>query len=206
MKGLLRKDFYMIWKYGRMLLLMSVVFLAVGTIGENDQNFFFLVYPVLFGGVLPVTLISYEERFGWDRMCDTMPVSRATVVDERYVCTLLCFLVIFFLTLLAQAAVKLPQGKGRELLGLAALLPSFGLAAPALMIPITLRFGVEKARIVYYVIIGVCVAVGLMVMSGDRSMGSNMGVANLLLVPLGTLAAFAVSWIVARKIYEKREL
>ena len=109
MKGLIRKDLYMIWRYGRMILLMSAVFLAVSVAAE--QNFFFVVYPVLFGGILPVTLISYEERDGWNRLCDAMPISRKTVVDERYVMTVLCFLALFLLTMAVQAAVMIPKGR-----------------------------------------------------------------------------------------------
>ena len=97
MKGLLRKDLYMIWRYGRLLLLISALFLVLGAI--SGGNTFFILYPVLFGGVLPVNLISYEERDGWNALCDTMPVSRKTVVNERYLMTLLCFLALYLITL-----------------------------------------------------------------------------------------------------------
>ena len=92
MKGLMQKDLYMIWKYGRSLLVVSAVFLAVSVVAPD--NYFFVIYPVLFGGILPVTLISYEERDGWNSLCDTMPISRRTVVNERYVMTLLCFFAV----------------------------------------------------------------------------------------------------------------
>ena len=42
MKGLLRKDLYMIWNYGKMLLLMCVVFLVAGAVSK-DGNFFFVI-------------------------------------------------------------------------------------------------------------------------------------------------------------------
>ncbi len=159
MKGLLQKDLYMIWRYGRTLLLISLVFLAVSVMGESRDNFFFVIYPVLFGGVLPVTLISYEERCGWNSWCDTMPVSRSTVVNARYVCTFLCFLALYLLTLAVQAVVRIPRGEGKALLELAQVLPAMGLVTPAVMLPVTLRWGVEKGRLVYYVVIGLLVGV-----------------------------------------------
>lgn len=204
MKGLLRKDMYMILKYGRTLLVMSVIFVAMSVVAE--ENFFFIVYPVLLGGVLPVTLLSYDERFGWNRYCDALPITRKQVVDERYLMSLLSFLALYVLTLLVQAVVLLPKGRGEDLLELAGLLPCLGLIAPALMLPITLRWGVEKGRIVYYFIIGVIVAAGLVFSNSfvgtDRELGRGSAAAVLLV----SVAFFAASWLLSVKLYEKREL
>ena len=204
MKGLLRKDLFMILKYGRTLLVMCVIFLAMSIVAE--ENFFFIVYPVLLGGVLPVTLLSYDERFGWNRYCDALPITRKQVVDERYLMSLLSFFVLYVLTLAVQAAVLLPKGRGEDLLELAGLLPSLGLVAPALMLPITLRWGVEKGRIVYYFIIGVIVAAGLVFSNSfvgtDRELGRGSAAAVLLV----SVAFFAASWLLSVKLYEKREL
>ena len=206
MKGLLRKDLYMAWAYGRMLLLISALFLGMSAVMPSEENFFFVIYPVLLGGVLPVTLLSYDERFGWNRYCDALPVSRKLVVDERYLMSLLCFLALFALTLAVQAAVLLPKGRAGELVQLAGLLPCFGLIAPAVMLPVTLRFGVEKGRLVYYFFIGLLVAAGLVFskqMLGVSAAIGNGGVAAML---LGTLLLFAASWLLSRRLYEKREL
>ncbi len=204
MKGLMRKDLYMIWKYGRMLLLMSALFLTMSVVAE--ENFFFVVYPVLFAGVLPTTLISYEERDGWNSLCDTMPVSRRTVVNERYLMTVLCFLALCLITLGVQAAVQLPKGRAAELAELVCLLPAVGLATPAVTIPVTLRWGVEKGRIAYYFFIGIVVILGIL---GVKSLSGLDGVAvraGMWVLPIAALAAFAVSWLVSLRIYEKREL
>ena len=206
MKGLLRKDLYMAWAYGRMLLLISALFLGMSAVMPSEENFFFVIYPVLLGGVLPVTLLSYDERFGWNRYCDALPVSRKLVVDERYLMSLLCFLALFALTLAVQAAVLLPKGRAGELVQLAGLLPCFGLIAPAVMLPVTLHFGVEKGRLVYYFFIGLFVAAGLVFskqMLGVSAAIGNGGVAAML---LGTLLIFAASWLLSRRLYEKREL
>ena len=59
MKGLLKKDLLMIVKYCRFLVLMCLVFAVMSgfsTEEDGSGNFFFLVYPVLLGGVLLVGL------------------------------------------------------------------------------------------------------------------------------------------------------
>lgn len=204
MKGLIRKDIYMIWNYGRMLLLMSVIFLAVSAVAE--QNFFFVIYPVLSGGILPVTLISYEERDGWNSLCDAMPISRKTVVDERYVMTILCFLAVYLLTMAVQAVVLTAKGRAAELVQLACLLPGVGLMAPAVMLPVTLRWGVEKGRYAYYIFIGVVVALGLMGANAIGDMSGEIGGLGMGAIPVAAVLLFAVSWLIAVRIYEKREL
>ena len=204
MKGLLRKDLFMILKYGRTLLIMCVIFLAMSIVAE--ENFFFIVYPVLLGGVLPVTLLSYDERFGWNRYCDALPITRKQVVDERYLMSLLSFFVLYVLTLAVQAAVLLPKGRGEDLLELAGLLPSLGLVAPALMLPITLRWGVEKGRIIYYFIIGLIVAAGLIFANDFAGPGRAIGRWGAAAVLLVSVIFYAGSWLLSVKLYEKREL
>ena len=204
MKGLIRKDLYMIWNYGRMLLLMSAVFLAFSAVAE--QNYFFVVYPVLFGGVLPVTLISYEERDGWNRLCDALPLSRKTVVNERYIMTILCFLALYLLTLAVQTTVLIPKGRAAELVQLACLLPGVGLMAPAVMIPVTLRWGVEKGRIAYFIFIGVVVALGVMGANAITDLNAEVGGPVMWAIPIVAVALFALSWLLSIRIYEKREL
>ena len=206
MKGLLRKDLYMIWAYGRMLLLISAVFLFSSAVMPSEENFFFVVYPVLLGGVLPVTLLSYDERSGWNRSCDAMPVSRKLVVDERYLMSLLSFFVLYAMTLAVQAAVLLPKGRAGELAQLAGMLPCFGLVAPAVMLPVTLRWGVEKGRLVYYFFIGLLVAAGLVFSRSIMGVGSAIGTWGVTAVLAGVVLFFAASWLLSRKLYEKREL
>ena len=206
MKGLLKKDLYMIWAYGRMLLVMSMLFLVGSVFMASENNFFFVIYPVLMGGILPVTLLSYDERSGWNTFCDALPVSRRLVVNERYVMSLLCFFALYALTLAVQMAVLLPQGRNEDLLQLVGLLPFFGLAAPAIMLPVTFRFGMEKGRLLYYFFIGALVAVGLI-------FGNGILVGSVIIRTGGVAAVFAVavllfagSWLLSVRLHEKREL
>ena len=204
MKGLIQKDLYMLWRYGRSLLLMSAVFLGMSAVAE--QNFFFVVYPVLFGGILPVTLISYEERDGWNRLCDAMPISRKAVVDERYVMTVLCFLALFLLTMAVQAAVLIPKGQAEALAQLVCILPGVGLIAPAFMIPVTLRWGVEKGRITYFIFIGVIVTLGLMAANSITGLSGEIAGPGMWAIPAAAVVLFALSWLISVRLYEKREL
>ena len=63
---------------------------------------------------------------------------------------------------------------GEELLQLALLLPAFGLLAPAIMLPVSLYFGVEKGRILYFILVGVFVVLGLFLFDSIREVGADM--------------------------------
>ena len=204
MKGLLRKDLYMIVKYCRTLLVICGIFLLVAAVAPGD-NLFLLVYPVLLGGVLPVTLLSYDERFHWDATCDTMPISRRTVVSERYLMSLLSFLALYLLTLAVQAAVLLPRGYGAALGQIALVLPAMGLLPSSILLPVMFRFGVEKGRIVYFFVIGAFVAVFLIFTNNIVTLGSSAGAGGWA-ATLASIALFVLSWLLSIRLYEKREL
>ena len=81
MKGLLLKDFYMLIYYGKVFLLLMLVFLVAGT--AIEQNTVFLFFPCLFAGILPMTLQAYDERSGWCHFSGTLPYTRAQLVSDR---------------------------------------------------------------------------------------------------------------------------
>lgn len=87
MKGLLKKDAYLLFKIGKPFFLIYIVFLAV--LFYSGSNISLSLFPCLMAGIFPVTLISYEERDKWQSYSALLPVSRAKLVSEKYVFTLL---------------------------------------------------------------------------------------------------------------------
>ena len=79
MKGLLLKDLYMMRKYCRSYLLIAVVFIALSF--ASNQNLFFVFYPCLLCGMIPVNLLGYDERSRWLQYSGTMPYTRAQIVS-----------------------------------------------------------------------------------------------------------------------------
>lgn len=59
MKGLLLKDFYMAMKYCRAYVVIAVVFSLFSIWGNTS---FLIAYPILLASVIPVNLISYDEK------------------------------------------------------------------------------------------------------------------------------------------------
>ena len=109
MKALLLKDFYMAKSYMRVFAAMVLIFLFAAIWGNG--NTFLIMYPMIITSMLPMSLLSYDEKFKWDRYCAAMPFTRTQVVSAKYVFVLLSGMAIFLLSAIAQGVRLLPEGK-----------------------------------------------------------------------------------------------
>ena len=205
MIGLLRKDLYMTWAYCRFFVVILGVFLGVGLV--NGENSFFVIYPMIIGMMLPVSIISYDERFKWHIACDALPCSRAQAVSSKYILTLLLVGLIFALTMLIQGIRLSRAGDLAQLWELPGMLLPVGLVGPAVLLPVIFRLGVEKGRIFYYVLVGLVAASAVIFSSGQSPEipTAQVQLPGLALV-LGSLVLFALSWGLSIVLYQRREL
>lgn len=208
MKGLLRKDAYMLWKVGKPFFLICIVFLAVLVYAES--NLTFALFPCLMAGILPVTLISYEERDKWQSYSALLPVSRAQLVSEKYIFTLLllcgwfALLAVVFIVRSIWLHVPLSDSPIQTFL----LFAAFGLCLPAVLLPAVFKLGTEKARIFYIVIL--CIFGALFGFIGARTNAGDF----IFTAPLnfgapvffGVLVLFAASWALSVRLFQKRNL
>ena len=113
MKGLLYKDWLMLKKYCRVYLLVLIVFLVISVSAE--ESIFFSVYLMVLSSVLGVTLVSYDEKSGWERYCDTLPCPRELRVNEKYVFSLILMGAVFAALTVSQVLhMQITGSSGRE--------------------------------------------------------------------------------------------
>lgn len=207
MKGLLLKDYYMAVRYCRAFLLISIVFLVASLFGEG--NTFMLIYPIVFCGMMPVTLIGYEERSRWTLYSETFPYSRAQIVSCKYVFTAIVVVCLLLLTAIAQG-IRMTAAGTLEITGylnMISVLFMIGFAGPAILLPFIFKYGVEKGRMGYYIIIGAACAIGVVLtMESPEAMYSISAKWLPVICILGGIIIFAVSWRMSIQFYENREL
>ena len=197
MKGLLRKDIYMLAKYNR-LFLLAVFVMAVAAAVTGSS--FFTVYVGVLAGVLPITALAYDDREKWCTYCETMPVTRAQFVAEKYI-----------LALIVAAAVTALLGAGWLISGRSAaltpvLLPVILLAPSTVCLPLFFRLGAERGRAAYMIVIVLaCVGAGVISQDGQGAQLS-LGAGGTLALLGGMAAVFAASWALSTAAYKKREL
>ena len=150
LKALLRKDLYVLGKQGVFLLVITVAFAAIPT-------GYFNTFAVLFASIIPFSVINDDERTHWGRMAAMMPYSPTEIVLSRYLLGWGCAAFNLAVAVVIQLLER-PFIAHRTELPL--LVTSFLLAACliAVTIPLIIRFGTTKARLVNMLVIAsICV-------------------------------------------------
>ena len=201
MKGLMKKEFLMLWRASRAFGLICVVFIAMSAVSQD--NIIFLFMPIMISGLLPSTLLSYDERCKWQEFSGALPVSRAQLVSAKYLLGLGCMTVILALTLIVHLIVR--RYPTEMLLMMLGGVYGLSLFISAVSLPMMFRFGVEKGRLWYY---------ATLVLIGGAS-GASAGVATdffneglpsyIWLIFVFGVVIYALSWLLAIRFYQKRE-
>lgn len=208
MKGLLLKDWYMMKKYCRMYIFIAAVFIAVSLV--NNGNMFFVFYPCLLCGMIPVNLLGYDERSRWMQYSGTMPYTKTQIVSGKYLVGLLAQLTMLTVTGVAQAVKMMIAGD--FILGdfavLILLMFIVSTLTSSISLPFIFKLGVEKGRTAYYVMIGfVCgasyLASGLFSGQLGIEIKPNLVLAILAVVGIGI---YIFSWYMSIVFYKKREI
>ncbi len=207
MKGLLLKDWYMAKKYCRSFLIIILAFAVSSVFSENN---IFIFYPIIMASLLPVTLISYDERSKWQYYADTMPYKRRDIVTVKYLVMLILLVsvVIFMGTL---SSVKSLVHHDFNLAEIAAFVGNsliLGVFPASVMLPVIFKFGVEKGRLAYYVTIGLVFACvfAFSYFSANNQFMKFITESFHAFIPIAAILLFGFSWFLSIKFYEKREL
>lgn len=208
MKGLLLKDWYMVKKYCRAYLLIAIVFIAISFF--SNDNMFFVFYPCLLCGMIPVNLLAYDERSHWMQYSGTLPYTKTQIVSGKYLIGLLAQLAVLVATGIAHG-VKM-YAAGNFVLGdfavLMLLMLIVSTLSSSICLPFVFKLGVEKGRTAYYVMVGfVC---GASVLASGILRGQLMGEIQPNLI-LGLLAivgisVYILSWYLSVVFFKKREI
>lgn len=208
MKGLLLKDWYMMRKYCRSYLFIAVGFLILSFMDKS--NMFFVFYPCLFCGMVPVNLLAYDERSRWLQYSGTLPYTRAQIVSGKYLIGLFTQTAMLFLTGIAQG-IRLGMDGGyraTDVLVILLLLLIASTVTSSVTLPFMFKLGVERGRAAYYVMIGLICGISTL-MTGLFREPLRMEIRpNLLLVLLAVIGVgiYALSWHLSIVFYRKREL
>ncbi len=208
MKGLLLKDFYMIKKYCRSYLLLAAVFIAV-SFASND-NMFFVFYPCLLCGMIPVNLLGYDERSRWMQYSGTLPYTKGQIVSCKYLIGLMVQTAMLIVTGIAQA-VRMNINRAFQLdnyMVLMLMLLIMAAITSSISLPFLFKLGVEKGRIAYYVMVGVACA-GSTAASDIFTAASHTEMqlnGILLILCLVGIGIYALSWYLSILFYRKREI
>ena len=192
MKALVMKDFYVLWKQVRIVMLILVLMSVIG-------GAFNSVFVVVWCAMLPFTAMAYDERSHWDQLAAMMPYSKRDIVLSKYILGWLCMAVAMVISAAFQAAASVFT---HEAPALSTLAMSFlgGVIALAVTLPMIFRFGVERARWGFLIIVfGVAILGGAA--AGIAEELPTLPPPAIALVPLAAAIATAASIPLSMKLY-----
>ena len=81
MKGLLYKEFLLLRKIGVLYIYLPIILI----LPLSTPNLMMVMFPCFFAAMLPMTLLSLDERSRFDQYSQTFPVTRAMLVHIKYI-------------------------------------------------------------------------------------------------------------------------
>lgn len=206
MRGLLYKDLVVTWKTCRMVILAVVIFAVMAGIGE--QQLLFAVYAPIVLTATVLTTLAYDERSGWLRYAEALPYGRNTIVKSKYVMAFLCCVIAVLVTAAASIVSGMVQGRliWESMLFLAVEQLLVGTIQTVILLPVSLRLGVEKGRIVYIICIGAFCALSFFMPQPGIVWGPGTMVLECLATTVVCLVLWVLSYLVGAAVFRKRDL
>ena len=149
MKGLLLKDFYLV-RATLAIILVTYAVIGIGMSIMSDPWITVVIGAVMFG-IMSASTINMDKQYGWNKFEVTLPVSKARIVDSKYLLYLL-FSVLGFVVGVALSliicAVKPDIMPADEMIRLyLSIAAAMALFAGGVQIPGNFLLSAEKAMI-----------------------------------------------------------
>ena len=208
MKGLLIKDWYMMKEYCRYYFFVCIGFTILSMMSSG--NMFFVFYPCLLCGVIPVNLLGYDERSRWTEYVGALPYTKTQIVSAKYLIGLFTQITMLTAVCITQSVKMNVEGTFvlKEFLVLMMLLLIMATVASSLTLPFIFKYGVEKGRGAYYVMIGLVCAGSIIATSiFKEGLQTDIQLNGILpIVCLAGIGMYVLSWYLSIVFYKKKEI
>ena len=159
MKGLLIKDFRIFMQHNKTLLIM--VFIGGFLLITGGDLGFVVAYLTMMAAFLVLGTISYDEADSGYSFLFTLTFTRNEYVLEKYVFSTAASVIVWALLNLLFAAASGSGYEAEDMLEAVSILAAIMLMQ-AVMLPLQLKYGAEKARVVFFLVIGIIVVIGVL--------------------------------------------
>ena len=220
MRGLIYKDICLLAKQKKLAIIY--VFVAVMLSFSMDATFI-VSYFSMIGALLVLTTLSYDAFDNGYPFLMSLPVDAKTYTFAKYAFSFMGLAAFWIVAMVVELITLVARGISFDFWDMIsmnlALFPAF-LLIIALMIPVSLKFGTEKCRIVLVVIAGVVVLIAILGKKITEYLvkNTNFDLAGLLLklqgLSKGTVVITALiasilllllSMLISTKIMQKKE-
>lgn len=203
MKGLLLKDFYLV-RAGLALILVSYAIIGAGMSVIVTPWMVVIIGTVMFG-IMSATTISTDKHSGWRKLSATLPVSKQTAIDSKYLLYLLFSALGFIIGVAISViivAIKPDAAVDTDMVQLyLCIAATMAFFSGGVMIPSYYLFSDEKAMVSmmlsYPLMTGLFIVVARI--TDDRQL-------TMMAVLAFSVVVYAASWLFARTRIAARDL
>lgn len=204
MRGLIVKDILAMKKeiktYAVLLILYSGFTIAIG------QTNLMLIMGILFGMSIVTVSMAYDERAGWNKYALGMKINFKEIVFSKYILGFLCIFVMSILMIITEIILK---KSSLEINGTLNLILILGVGLISITIPLCIKFGVERGKIISLVFIMGPGVIGIVFEESiEPILGKFLEIANRYGIIIGCLIGIGimlVSMAVSMQFYKNKE-
>lgn len=206
MKGLILKDLFMIKNNLRTIVLFFVVFTFISF--KDNSNLSFM--PAFISIMMFMTTFSYDDFNNWNAYAITFPNGRKNIVRSKYLASLLLAFIAIVITLGASFLMgyinhsldidKILNGVIGSVAAISILL--------TVLYPLIFKYGIEKGRIVLFVLVAFITAIIGIVLKNINISTSIIKIFNnygIIIIPILLILFLFLSYKISERIYLKKE-
>ncbi len=218
MSGLILKDLLILRKSLRSYLFILLIYAGIAFSGVWSADIVGVLMVVVVM-IVPMNTFAYDKQAKWDTYGLALPVGRTKTVAARYLCVLLLCVSSVALTALLGAAL---WAAGRveepvEFLVSCSVMGLISILMNAIMLPLLYKFGAERARMMFYGVLGLFVLAGALLLFplGGLEWLKSLEIAEptpaqAAAIPavaaVAGLALLAVSFLLSRHFYGSKDV
>lgn len=202
MKGLVLKDLINLKKQLKVIGLI-ILFYFIFSKTTNNNSMFGTMVTLVFA-MLPITALAFDEKANWDKYGLTMPVSRPEVVMSKYILGIIASIVAIILNFIAQ--ILLGTKINSESIKMISIIFSVSLLFFSLILPIIFKFGVEKGRLLMFIVLALPSMI-ILLFKDRLDISSTLDLLNktIYALPLLAIAILILSMLLSIIIYKNKE-
>ena len=214
MKGLIIKDFKLLMMNKTFFLIMLVICGFISLTNENDPTFI-ISFMTFITAVFTISTISYDDFNNGMPFLLTLPITRKLYAAEKYVFGMLTGAAVWFFSVLLVSAVQLFSFSNVQLIDIlcTAVINLFiSYLILYLIIPIQIKYGNERGRLVLFLVVVITIAMSYVLSSliaesvNIRNILNELTMTPILLILIGlVLLGYYISSRISIHIMEKKQ-
>ncbi|SOB93382.1 ABC-2 family transporter [Ureibacillus xyleni] len=208
MKALLLKDFFSM--KSQIKWVFFIVICVIGMTFFIRDGMILLAITLMFGTIQVTSIFAFDEMSGWDKYANTLPFRKSEIIKSKYILSLLLTVGILLLVcpFVVFSNYVSETFKLNELISIICLVVSLSIVLLSFIIPTFIKFGMQKARIVLFIVVfsfsyGMKFVLDLITVPSLPPIETIQRMSYV--SPIFALILLVLSYIISVKFYEAKE-